>query len=135
MLVIKQQLHMHNMQVKSSKLQSLDPLFQVQSLKHDRKQEPARARSLQAAPNVRLPRTCHFCACRARRRKFTTSREIGPVRRSLRRRRNCAFAEVERLVRSGHCFASTCAAAICTECDFDGLWAASWRCVACDEGA
>ena len=22
---------------------------------------------IQAAPNVRLPRTCHFCACRARR--------------------------------------------------------------------
>ena len=33
--------------------------------------------------------------------KFTTSREIEPVRRSFRRRRSCTFTEVARLVPSG----------------------------------
>ena len=54
----------------------------------------------QAAPNVRLPRTCHFCACRAR-GKSTTSPEIEPVRRSFLMRGSRTFTEVARLVPSG----------------------------------
>ena len=34
--------------------------------------------------------------------KFTTSREIEPVRMSFRRRRSCTFTEVARLVPSGY---------------------------------
>ena len=58
----------------------------------------------QAAPNVRLRRTCHFRACRAR-RGTSVSREIEPVRRSFCRhgKLHDDGNEMARLVPSGTC--------------------------------
>ena len=55
----------------------------------------------QGAPDVRLPRTRHFCACRVRKENSQCLANIELVRRPFCRRGSCTFTEVARLVPSG----------------------------------
>ena len=58
----------------------------------------------QAASNVQIPWTCHFCACRARRENSQRLAKSSPYAGPFCRHGNCTFTEVAHLVPSRHCF-------------------------------